>query len=141
MASTSGTRRTVRDCMHRDFIRISPDEDLLAATRLMSMARVRDLPVVVDGRLEGMISHRDLARAALERALDGGREALREPITRWVRPVEETVDPDTPLEEAGHRMRRSGRPCVPVVGSGGGSPQVLGLLTESDLLGAAFGAS
>jgi CBS domain-containing protein len=120
--------------MRRDFIRLDADEDLWIAIRLMTMARVRHLPVVESGRLRGMISHRDLARAVLERALEGGRSAVKGTIGPWVREVG-AVAPDTPLGPAVEAMAREGLPCLPAVEAGS---RLVGLLTESDLLRAAF---
>jgi CBS domain-containing protein len=124
----------VRDVMRRDFIDVAPDADLWAATRLMGMARVRDLPVVEGGVLRGMVSHRDLAPVLLERLRGGGRAALAETIAPWVRGDAPTVGPDTSLRDAAATMVRAGRPCLAAVDGG----RLVGLLVEADLLRAAF---
>jgi len=127
-------RGRVRDLMRRDFIHVAPHEDLWSTTRLMGMARVRDLPVVEAGELRGMISHRDLAAALLERLHGGGRAALAGSIAPWIRVGAPTVAPDTSLREAADTMVRAGLACLAAVDG----DRLVGLLVEGDLLRAAF---
>jgi len=124
--------RRVGDLMRRDFIRIRPEEDLASVAHLMGMARVRALPVVGDGGLAGMISHRVLAREALARARQG--RPLDSPIAAFVEPIE-PITPDATLRAAAARMIETDLPCLPAVGSAG---RLVGLVTEGDLLRAAY---
>ncbi|NNL65132.1 MAG: CBS domain-containing protein [Myxococcales bacterium] len=130
--------RRVRDLMRRDFIRIEPDEDLGSVASLMGMARLRVLPVVAEGRLTGMIDHRVLARAALARACGG--EGLAAPIDAYVDAVE-PIDPDATLREAAELMVAEHLPCLPVSAGEGSERRLVGLLTEGDLLRAAYARS
>lgn len=127
--------RRVREFMHRDFIRVSPEESLLDVVRLMHMARVRILPVVEGGRLAGIVSHRELARAAIERAAasQGKIEGSIAPFVRAAGPV----SPEATLLEAAHRMLGDAVPCLAAV-EPEGSTNLVGLLTEGDLLRAAY---
>ena len=125
----------VRDLMRRDFIRIEPDEELGSVASLMGMARLRVLPVVTDGRLAGMIDHRVLARAALARACEG--EGLAAPIDAYVDAVV-SIDPDASLQEAVEQMVAEHLPCLPVSAGKGAERRLVGLLTEADLLRAAY---
>lgn len=89
-------RIRVADVMARDLETTTPDEDLAQAQRRMAASRVRRLPVVLDGRLVGVVSLNDVARAARGRedpvALEVGRtlaaisehrsEALAAPLPR-----------------------------------------------------------
>jgi len=124
--------RRVRDVMRSDFIRVSPDEAAADVLRLMSMARVRVLPVVLAGRCAGMVRHGDLARAALAAA---GR--LTGPVGRFVRTVD-PLSPNAPLSEAARRMLDEATPCLPASEEGRDEAPLLGLVTEGALLRAAY---
>ena len=52
----------VREIMSRSVITVSPGDDVREAARQMASAQVRRLPVVMDGRLVGMLSLGDMAR-------------------------------------------------------------------------------
>jgi len=52
----------VREIMTRGVSTVSPEDDIRAATHLMSEEQVRRLPVVDSGRVVGMISLGDIAR-------------------------------------------------------------------------------
>ena len=154
MRNTSSTRgasgpppaaqpRRVREVMRRDFIKISGQETLLEALELMRLARLRHLTVESEGVLVGILSYRDLQDALLAR-----RDAL---AARDETGVEKTaavehltgapfsIAPDATLEEAAGRLERLRVGCLPVVERmEGGGLRVVGLLTETDLLRAAF---
>ncbi len=51
-----------RDIMTRGIACVSPEDDIRAATHLMSEEQVRRLPVVDGGKVVGMISLADIAR-------------------------------------------------------------------------------
>lgn len=127
--------RVVRDLLRRDFIHVSPDETPEEVLRLMTMARVRTLPVIRAGRVHGFVDHRDLALAAL--GLDGeAAQSSLDDIAAFVRPVA-PVSPDAPLPEVARRMIGERRPCLVAADEPDGV--VLGLVTESDLLREAYG--
>jgi CBS domain-containing protein len=127
--------RTVRDVLRRDFIRVSPDDAPEDVLRIMTMARVRTLPVVAAGRIRGFVDHRDLALAAL--GLGSGAQAAFDSIASFVRPAR-PVSPEAPLPEAARQMIGEQLPCLVAADEDDGS--VLGLVTETDLLRAAYGA-
>ena len=54
----------VRDAMTTDVVSVEPDADVHEVSRKMQQAQVRRVLVVRDGRLEGIISTADLARAS-----------------------------------------------------------------------------
>ncbi|MDR1158530.1 MAG: CBS domain-containing protein [Oscillospiraceae bacterium] len=63
VAAESAPEETrVREIMSRGVIGVAPGEDVREATRLMAERRVRRLPVVVDGRVVGMLALGDMAR-------------------------------------------------------------------------------
>jgi CBS domain-containing protein len=109
------------------------------------MARLRHLLVVRDGMLEGILSYRDLQDEAISQVgtgRNGNREApLRAiPVKRVMITLPYAVSPATPLAEAAVHLYRLRLGCLPVVEEESGSARLLGLLTESDLLRAAFDA-
>jgi CBS domain-containing protein len=76
----------VGDVMTRALITVSPDDDAIAAARLMGERRIRHLPVVQDGMLLGMIGIRDVLRSLVELLWrdrdEGARETARELLRR-----------------------------------------------------------
>jgi CBS domain-containing protein len=130
----------VETVMQREFASVRSDERLDFVDDVMALGRVRHMPVVDDGKLVGVVTQRDLLAASLSRALDFDARERRtflrsvdvgEVMSR--KPI--TVGPKATLREAAEVMLRHKIGCLPVVGSGG---EALGLLTETDLLRAAY---
>jgi acetoin utilization protein AcuB len=135
----------VRGLMRRRFMTLRPEDTLLEADRLMRMARVRALPVVEDGRLEGTLCHRALVHAALAETLEGARDAaaaarfLRDTcVSELMDRMPAVVTPETALPDAVARLVEREEGCLPVVDGGGEAPRLVAILTESDLLRAAY---
>ena len=55
---------TVRACMRAPVISAAPDDELTEAAAKMEAAKIHRLPVIEQGRLVGVLSLRDIARAA-----------------------------------------------------------------------------
>lgn len=127
--------RRVRDLMRRDFIRVSPGEPVLAVLQVMSMARVRAVPVLEGGRPRGLVAHLDLAAAIL--GLTGAAVEAADPVARFVRPVA-PVSVEMPIDEAARHMIDAAVPCLLAVSEGREGGTVAGLLTEGDLLREAY---
>jgi CBS domain-containing protein len=134
--------RTVREIMHRDFVTVAADDTLEEALSIMRLARLRHLPVERDGFLVGILSYRDLQDRVLARP---GKPP--EPETRSLAglAVEQAmmdspyvISPETALETAASRICRLRIGCLPVVERSAHGPQLVGLVTESDLLRAAY---
>jgi len=130
----------VEHIMQREFASVRSDERLDFVDDVMALGRVRHLPVVDDGKLVGVVTQRDLLAASLTRVLDFDyqerRTFLRSIDVREVmtgRPI--TLAPGATLAEAASLMLRHKIGCLPVVGPGG---EALGLVTETDLLRAAY---
>jgi CBS domain-containing protein len=133
-------RRPVSDIMQRELVTLAPQETLDLTHDLMSLGRVRHLPVLEEGRLVGMVSQRDLLEASLSKTLDfdaGSRRAflrsvqVSEVMAREVA----TIGPDTPLDEAARTLVGRKIGCLPVVDPDGA---LLGLVTDTDLLAVAY---
>ena len=75
----------VGDVMTTQLVTIAPDDDLVAAARLMQEKRIRHLPVVQDGNVLGLLGIREVLRTLVERlwsshdanARDTARDLLR----------------------------------------------------------------
>lgn len=133
-------RRLVSEIMRREVVTLAPKETLDLTQDLMSVGRVRHMPVVDEGRLVGIISNRDLLAASLSKALVFDPAARRtflrsvevgEVMTRDV----VTISPETTLSDAARVLVRRAFGCLPVVDGNG---TLVGLVTETDLLSTAF---
>ncbi len=136
-------RRPVAEVMRRQFIWISPGEDLLSTARMMGLARVRHLPVVSGERLEGMVSQSDLLAECLRHAAEGlspeeQRSRLAQPLGSLVRPVPGWIEGHETLSDAAQKLLETGTPFVPVVHPLPEGLRLIGMVTESDLLRAAY---
>lgn len=134
----------VRALMRRRFVALHPEDSLLEADRLMRMARVRALPVALGDALEGMLSHRLLLLAALGDELQGvpgelpGRFLRENRVSSMMDRAPAVVTPETELAVAAARLLEREEGCLPVVDGRGGVPRLVAILTESDLLRAAY---
>ena len=127
----------VRDYMTKDVFTLRVDKKLVIADELMKWAHVRHVPVVdQDGRLVGIVSHRDLLRASISSietrvAAAEKRQHLASVTVREVMQAQvQTISPDAPVQEAAKLMRERKIGCLPVVTDG----RLIGIITESDLL-------
>ena len=133
----------VTTLMRANFVSAGPDDSLLEADRIMRLARIRHLPVVRKGVLVGLLSHRDILAASISR-LERCEPAARLDHLRGI-PISEVMQRDlttgteqTTLADAARRMLRLKIGCLPIVREGPNGPQLVGLVTESDLLRAAY---
>lgn len=125
----------VRAIMHPDPLTLSLTDTLDIADDLMGLGRIRHLPIVDGGRLIGIVSQRDLLRAAVSSLLELGRPAEQE----WLSKIAVaqvmttrvfTVSPSAPLQAAIDIMLDKKIGCLPVVEDG----RLVGLVTETDCL-------
>lgn len=123
--------QTVGELMtHNQLVTLTETQNLAMAEELLRLHRIRHLPVVRNGKLVGLITHRDLLRAAAQR---GGADPAKQPL--WasdvmVRDVR-TVRADTPTRDAVKLMLDNKYGCLPVVGADG---ELVGILTEADMV-------
>ncbi|ABF90358.1 MULTISPECIES: CBS domain-containing protein [Myxococcus] len=119
----------VGELMTRDVVTLKETQNLAKADELLRLHRIRHLPVVRQEKLVGLITHRDLLRAAATHATDPAAQPLwaADIMTRDV----QTVRPDTPLRRAVTLMLEHKYGCLPVVDEGG---VLQGILTEADLV-------
>jgi CBS domain-containing membrane protein len=129
--------------MRERVVTVAPDETLLEAQRIMQLARIRHLPVVEAGVLVGVLSDRDVLAASLASVEDADiRERIEQlstiPVEQAMTRHPETVSPGWSLGEASLRMLRLRISCLPVVEDDKDQPKLLGLLTLTDLVEAAY---
>ena len=133
-------KRSVSEIMQTDVVSLRVDERLDLADDIMRLGRVRYIPVLESDRVVGIVSQRDLIAASLTKALDYEPthrcDFLRSLTAQKVmsHPVI-SVGPDELLCDAAQRMIEGKIGCLPVIGPG---DRLIGLVTETDLLRAAF---
>lgn len=126
----------VRDLMSSEVVTLGRDETLDIADRIMSLGRIRHMPVVdADGRLCGVVSQRDLFRGALANALGLPKATqarlLGALLVREVMNSEPiTTTPETPITEAAEVMLKRKVGCLPVLDG----ERLVGILTEADFV-------
>lgn len=125
----------VKDLMERDVLTLEACDSLDLASDLMQLGRIRHMPILTKGDLVGILSQRDLFRAACSSVLHFRPAAEREWLAKialqevMTRPVF-TVAPDASVREAVAIMIDKRIGCLPVVEGG----QLKGLLSESDCM-------
>jgi CBS domain-containing protein len=134
-------QRPVSQIMQREVVTLTAQDKLDLTQDIMSLGRVRHLPVVdADERVVGIVSHRDLLAAAMSKVLDFD-PASRRTFLRSIEVAEvmgkdvHTVSPETTLADATALLVRNKIGCLPVVDPNG---KLVGLLTDADLLAAAY---
>jgi acetoin utilization protein AcuB len=128
--------------MKRPVITAKPHDSARHAREVMEKHRINQLPVVVDGRLVGIVTDRDLRDAypsifeSTESVTPRKRRAGADPATI---PVEDvmtstvlTLAPAAFVADAARLMRRERIGAIPVVEGG----RLAGILTRSDVLDA-----
>jgi acetoin utilization protein AcuB len=131
---------TVAQWMTKSVMTIKPQDSLRHARERMVKYRINQLPVVVNDKLVGIITDRDVRdaypsslRLIHGKDIDefGDSHTVEEVMTYNV----VTVSPDTTLREAAQRLRTQRFGALPVVENGA----LVGIITRSDLLDALLG--
>jgi CBS domain-containing membrane protein len=126
----------VAELMSTDLVTLTEDETLAHAQRCMARGRIRHLPVVRDGRLVGLVTHRDLLAASFSIFAEVERNEQRR-IFDTVRVVEAmhrdvvTVSPELRVAQAARILLENKYGCLPVVD---GDTVLVGIVTEADFL-------
>jgi CBS domain-containing protein len=127
----------VKHLMTTPVVSLFAEQTLPLAEDIMRFKHIRHLPVVDDnGRLVGLVSHRDLLRAQISSLTGLAKEQrrarqenvrVRELMTRdlW------TVHPDTLASVAGQTMAEHRYGCLPVIDE---QHVLVGIVTERDFL-------
>lgn len=108
------------DIMHEGVVSIAPDDSVREAIDVMVKEGYSQLPVVRDGRPQGIISNSDIRQLESESAAElPVADAMRESIT--------TVEPDATLDGVNAHLNH--QDAVMVVTDG----QLRGIITEADV--------
>jgi len=131
----NGKEGVVREIMMGSPVTLKPEDTLDLANDIISLGRIRHIPVVEDGRLVGLLSERDLMGAAattIFRLKQKSKSALLKSvlIKDVMKKKVVTVKPDTRIKDAVHLMKGKTIGCVPVVSGGA----VVGLVITIDIL-------
>jgi len=118
---------SVADFMTRDLVTVRPSDDVALAESLLRLGGIRHLPVVEGGRLEGLLTQRDLLRA-LASDRPGARQ---QPVAGIMIRDVTTVPPEAGLAHAAKLMLERKFGCLPVCDAAGA---LLGIVTESDFV-------
>lgn len=115
---------TVAEIMTSELVCLEPKDTLEQVSADMERYRIRHLPVIADGVLVGLITHRDLLGAFAFGKQDATvSEIMRRKIA--------TIHPTATVAEAGQILVDGKFGCLPVVETTG---ELVGIVTEHDML-------
>src|SRR5436853_238624 len=119
-------------------ISIAPGETLREALNLMRSHRIRQLPVVEDGALVGIITDRDTKRATPS-VLSGDRQEYdrildKTHVQQFMTREPMTITPDTPVKAAVRIFITQKVGALPVINDG----SLIGIVTQIDALRAFY---
>jgi CBS domain-containing protein len=121
--------------MATDIEVVDRNDNLLTVEERMATKQLRHLPVLEQGDIVGMVTQRDLFKAAMSSAMGYGEKAQKAYL-RSVRVKEimtspvVTVSPDTAVAAAAEMLITKGIGCLPVVDG----TRLVGMITKTDLL-------
>lgn len=128
----------------RDYMTASPqtlgaDHSLLDAVLIMRRGGFRHIPIMEDGQVVGVLSERDVARAAPSLLVplppdDYNRVFEDTEVSKVMTKNAVITSPDTPLSEAVDVVRSNRLGCLPVLDGG----EVVGIITNADMLRALY---
>ena len=114
---------TVKELMTNNLITVPPEEDVIYAFYLLKKHDIRQLPVVADEGLVGIVTERDL-RMLIEKPPIKIRSAMSTNVFK--------VNENTPAESAAQLIREKKINALPVVND---ENQLVGIITVTDILG------
>lgn len=116
----------VKECMTKDPVTCSPDEDVRVVFGRLTDLKIRQAPVLEGGKLIGIVTDRDLRMAVME-TVTGQGLTVRSVMT----PKPVTVGEDAPLREAAALLGKNKFNALPVLSAAG---ELAGVLTTTDVL-------
>ena len=116
----------VRQAKTAPAISISPEESVAVASRTLTHYNIGMLPVcAADGRLQGVLTDRDIVTRCLAGGRDPAQTAVRDIMTTQVR----SVSPDMETSAAAHLMGSQQIRRLPVLDQG----KLCGMISLGDL--------
>ena len=131
----NGKEGVVREIMMGNPVTLKPADTLDLANDIISLGRIRHIPIVEEGRLVGLLSERDLIGAAAAEIF-GLKQKRKSALLKTVlikdvmKKKVIVTKPDTSIKDAAHLMADKRIGCVPVIENGA----LVGLLTTTDIL-------
>ncbi|MDX1947789.1 MAG: CBS domain-containing protein [Pirellulaceae bacterium] len=123
---TGWAGQTAASVMQRAVQVADPTDSPRQALQVLLSFGIHALPVVENGRLVGVVTSRDFLRECSY----GELPVSRRPISEFVQPAKETLEPETTLEQALLTMHERGASCLAVAQDG--CP--LGTLSQRDIV-------
>jgi CBS domain-containing protein len=117
-----GLMTRASDIMQTAVATVAPGDSLARAAEIMKLFSVRELPVVEDGALVGILTRTDLDPHVGHLEWTAVRVAMTAPAR--------TVAPDTTIEEVARMLREGRFNGIPVVRNGA----LVGMLSRHDVL-------
>lgn len=115
----------VRGLYRKEVLSAAPDESLAEAASRMQFEEVGSLAILEHGKLVGIVTERDLARAVAD-----GVNPFVTAVSGYMTEEPVTVTPDMDAEEAAGIMLSNGLRHLPVMESG----RMVGMVSSRDLL-------
>jgi len=118
-----------------EVVTLKVEEELSLASDIMTLARIRHLPIVKGDRLVGIISQRDLFKASLASVVGHDYQESRDHLKTvtlkdvMIKDVI-TIEPDSEIRTAGRIMLEKKIGCLPVIQNN----TIVGMVTETDIL-------
>jgi CBS domain-containing protein len=122
-----GQVAVLRDLMHSPVLTTTAETSVTEAAAGMVRARVGSAVVMQGSFLAGILSERDVLRAAAS-----AEDLSRSPVSQWMTPDPQSASPDTTAAEAAQIMLLQGFRHLPVVEG----RTVLGVVSLRDLFAA-----
>ncbi|HEY2441812.1 MAG TPA: CBS domain-containing protein [Streptosporangiaceae bacterium] len=127
MPGGPGSAAVLRDLMNATVFSTTPETSVTEAAAGMVRARVGSAVVMQGSFLAGILTERDVLRAAAS-----AEDLLRSPVSAWMTSDPQSAGPDTTAEDAAQLMLLHGFRHLPVVEG----RRVLGVVSLRDLFGA-----
>jgi len=125
----------VREIMSTNIEVVDRNDNLRTVEERMATKQLRHLPVLEQGEIVGLVTQRDLFKAAQSSAMGYGEKA-QQAYLQSVRVKEimtypvVTITPDISVAAAADMMITKGIGCLPVVDD----QKLIGMVTKTDLL-------
>lgn len=104
----------LRDVMSKDVLTTTPDATVAGAAKAMTDRGIGSACVLADTVLVGIITERDVLRAAAS-----GKDLTEEPVSRWMTENPDTIHVEDLPSEVSRRLQKEGYRHLPVVDDGG----------------------
>jgi len=118
---------TVREIMSTELVTVDPTANLTETARLMFAGRAGSALVLEDASLVGIFTERDILRALGDSS--SADLARVSPVSKWMSPDPDTIEPETTVAEALNRMLFGGFRHLPVMDG----EAVVGVVSMRDL--------